>query len=398
MADFNTSPRSDATTVTGTRGPENENSVRLVADVEDKIYLWMPAATPLTTFTSKIKGSRTAHQYKYQVLSLDEFPRAVTLNTAALTSDTSLVVDSGQGARVPTFAVLLNLRTQESVYVTTVSTDTLTVERGIGSTQLDMAAGDTLVFTRAVFEDGTGKGDFKTVQVDDEYNYTEIIKTGYGFTGRQENTEFYGGSDVNTTRKWAGIEHLKSIEYMMFFGTRHLRTNASGHLTTFSGGADYFIKSNVWNLGGSVPSEKAFTEAMEEGLRWGKGGFLAAGAAKKFFFASTRWITEINSWAHDRIRIVQSEKTLGIKLMELTLPFGTVFLVQTPVLDQYFPDRAFLFDLNHVDKVIHQGRGSRLMKNIQDPDLDGFEEQYQADVGAQFTLEASHMSFKGLSV
>jgi hypothetical protein len=391
-------PRTDATTVTGARGPEDENSVRLVDDVEDKIYWWLPQATPLITLSSRLKGSRTAHQYKFDVLSLDVFPRSVKLNEAALVDDTDLVFQSGQGARVPTYAVLLNTRTGESVYVTAMSTDTATVERGIGSSQVDMAAGDTLIFTRAVFEDGSGKGDFKTVQVDNDYNYTEILKTGYGFTGRQQNTEFYGGSDVNSTRKWAGIEHLLSREHQFFFGTRHLRTNASGHLTTFSGGLDYFVTSNIWNLDGTVPSKKLFNEAMEVGLREGKGGYLQAGSAKKFLFASTRWISEINNWAEPFIRIEQSEKTLGLRLMSLTLPFGTVMLVHTPVLDRFFPDRAYLVDLNHFDKVTHRGRGNRIVRNIQNNDVDGMEEQYVSDEGAQITLEQSHMIFKGLDV
>lgn len=400
MAGFNPNPRAEATTVTGNRGPENENSVRLVADVEDKIYRWMPSATPLQVLTGKVKGSRTVHQYKFDVLSQDEMPRVVELSEAALTGDTSLVVLADQSDRVPTFAVLINLRTEESVYVTQVtnSTDTLTVERGIGSVQQDMQAGDRLFFSRAVFEDGTGKGDFKTVQVDDDYNYTEIVKTGYGFTGRQENTEFYGGSDVDSTRKWAGIEHLKSLEYAFFFGRRHLRTNATGHLATFTGGIDFFIKSNIWNVQGTDPTEDAFLELLEEAMRWGKGGNLQTGSATKYLFSSSRWLTKFNRWGHDKIRITQSEKTLGIKLMEYQSPHGNVILVKTPILDYYHPDRAYLLDLNHIDKVNHRGRGTRLMKNIQDPDLDGMEEMYQSDTGAQVTLEASHTVFKGLGL
>lgn len=394
MAGFNPNQRAEATTVTGSRGPENENAVRLVADVEDKIYLWMPASTPLTVLTGKVKGSRTVHQYKFDVLSQDEMPRSVELSEAALVNDTSLVLLTDQGDRIPTYAVLLNLRTEESVYVTLVSNDTLTVERGIGSAQQDMAAGDQLVFTRAVFEDGSGKGDFKTVQVDDDFNYTEIVKTGYGFTGRQENTEFYGGSDVDSTRKWAGIEHRKSLELAFFFGRRHLRTGT--HLTTFTGGIDQFIRTNRWNVQGTDPTEDSFLEVLEETMRWGKGGNLQTGSAVKYAFSSSRWLTKLQRWAGDKIRIEQSESTLGIKMARYQSAHGDVMFIKTPILDYYHPDRMYILDLNHIDKVNHRGRGTRIYKNIQDPDLDGFEEQYQSDTGVQVTLEASHLAVSGL--
>ena len=37
MADFATNPRALATTITGERGPENEVSQRIIADVDDTI-------------------------------------------------------------------------------------------------------------------------------------------------------------------------------------------------------------------------------------------------------------------------------------------------------------------------------------------------------------------------
>jgi hypothetical protein len=399
MADFNTNPRTVATTITGDRGPENEVSQRIVADVEDTIHLYRPAATPLTVFTGKIRNKRTAHQYQYDYLTLDEYPRAVTSSAAYTALDTSIVLDAGLGDRVPTNAVLINTRTGESLFVSGVSTDTLTVVRGIGASGgvagAAIEVGDQFIFTRAVFEDGTGKGSLKTNKAARDFNYTEIIKTTYGFTGRDIETEMYGGDDVEVTRKWAGIEHLKSIEFMMFFGARQLITTGT-HYKTFSGGADYFLKSNVWNLSGDTePKERAFVEFLEEAMRWGKGGF-ENGSAKKYLFASSRWLTVINGWATDRIRLVTSDKLLGIELMEYLSPHGTVYLVKTPILDQFHADRAYLFDLNHVRQVVHRGRGTKIMKNIQANDIDGMEEMYQSDVGSQFELEASHSLLKGL--
>jgi hypothetical protein len=396
MSDYSPNPRAVATTVAGTRGPENENATRLVAEINDEIYLYSPTDAPLSVFTGRIMGQRTVHNYEFKFLEQDEYPRAFTLSAASLVSDTVLDFNAGEGAKIPTFAVLLNLRTGESVWATSIATDAVTVVRGIGSAQADMVAGDTLVYTRQVFPDGGSKGTYKTVQVSTDFNYTEIIKTGFGFTGRQQNTEFYGGSDVESTRKWAGIEHTKSIEFMMFFGSRQLNTTSQTHYTTFSGGADYFIK-NIWNVAGSDPTEEAFVEVLEDAMRWGKGGY-RGGRGTKYLFCSSRWLRKLNAWARDRVRITQNEKTLGIKIMGYDSPFGTVNFVHSPILDYHTADRAYLVDLNHVRQVVHRGRGTKLLKNIQENDFDGLEEQYQSDLGAEWSLADSHTRFQGLGL
>lgn len=394
MADFSPSPRAVPTTVTGSRGPETDISTRLVADVKEKVFKYMPTATPLTVFTAKVQGRRTVHQYKYDVLSLDQFPRGTEVSTTYDSDDTSIVVASGTGSQVPTNAVLVNLRTDESIYVTGVSTDTLTVERAFGGTTgQGMVAGDVLLFTRAVFEDGAGKPSYKSVKTATDYNYTEILKTGVAFTGRDLETEFYGGNDPDLTRKWAAIEHLKSIELMMFFGRRHLRSGT--HLTTFSGGADFFVRDNIWNLNDEVPTERAFIEFLEVAMREGQGGFLN-GSGVKYLFSSARWMTEISFWAKDRLRYVSDDRLLGIDVKEYLTPHGKVLLVHTPILDEFHKDRAYLFDLNHVAQTVHRGRNTKLFKNVQDNDIDGVEEFWMSDVGAQYEAPDSHAILKGL--
>lgn len=396
MADFTPNPRTAPSMISGDRGPEQLNQTRVIADVQDEILLYMPSASPLTTLTGKLRKKRTVTQSKFDFLTKDEYPRTVKLAATSNAADTTIDFEAGTGARIAANYVLLNTRTRESVVVTSMSgADQATVVRGVGSSAQDMEIGDSLVFTRAVFEDGTGKGTFKSVKEDAEFNYTEIIKTGYGFTGRQINTDLYGGKDQMTERKWFGIEHTKSIEKMMFFGTRHLITGT--HQQTFSGGLEFFIKSNIWNLGGTVPSERAFVEFLEEGMRWGRGGS-QEGSGTKYLFASSRWVTELEFFAKDKLQYKVLDKQIGLAAMEYVSAHGRVMIIRTPILDYNHPDFAFLVDLNHVRYVRHQGRDTKLMKSIEANDLDGSEEQYVSDVGCQVELEASHSILKGLSV
>jgi uncharacterized protein DUF5309 len=399
MADFSVNPRPFPTTVTGARGPEDVTSARVVVDMKDDILLYLPSATPLLSLTGKMRGKRTTTQYRFDLLYQDEEPRTAQATAATAAGVTTIPVASGQGARLPKFALLLNPRTGETVWVTGshTGTDSVPVTRGIGSTAVDILAGDTFVFTRTAYEDGSGKGDLISAIESQDFNYTEIVKTPYGVTGRQNNTKLYGGKDLAHLRKIKGIEHAKSLEFQLFHGTRSSFNGTGGHLVTTSGGLDYYIKSNVWNLDGTVPTERAFVEMLEEGMKWGRGGNLD-GSRTKWLLHSSRWATEINSWGNDRIRITPKEKVLGLDVKEFLSPHGRVMLVVDPILDYYFPDRAYLLDLNHVRPAVFQGRDTKIMRDIQDNDVDGTEELILTDSGVEVELEASHVLIKGLSV
>lgn len=396
MPEFSPNERAYPSIVTGERSPETTNAVRLIADVRDDILLYMPNKNPLVTLTGKLRKQRTSTQARFDVLTKDQYPRKVTLAADALIGATSLTVQAGEGTRVVSlYGVYKNLSTGEQVLVSSVSTDTLTVVRGIGGGAAAMTAGDSLVFLRAVFPDGAGKGVLKSVAEQSDYNYTEIIKTTYGFTGRQANTSFYGGRDPMTERKWQGIEHAKSIEYMMLFGRRHLISGSSPQ-HTFSGGVDFFINTNTWDVSDVEVNERAFVEFLEEGMRWGDGGY-QSGSATKYLFHSARWGTQLEFFAKDKIQYRALEPVAGLKLNRYVTTHGNVILVPTPILDEYHQDRAYLLDLNHIRPVTHQGRDTKLVKDIQANDIDGSEEMYISDKGAEVVLEASHARITGLS-
>ena len=83
------------------------------------------------------------------------------------------------------------------------------------------------------------------------------------------------------------------------------------HIRSMSGGLEYFIKSNYWNLAGKRPTERAFVEFLEEAMRWGKGG-RQNGSGVKWLFHSARWGTEIEFWAKDRLEMKTLEKVMGL--------------------------------------------------------------------------------------
>jgi len=396
MAEFNPNPRTDPTLVSGTRGPENQNTARVVVDMQNEILLYQPEATPLLTLTGKMRKKREAVNARFEWLEKDEYPRSLEVTAAADSDDTIISVVEGQDARVFTGAVVINLRTGENILVNAAPTSGSlgTVVRGIGGGAADIVIGDKLLYAFNAYEDGSGLGVLKSIQEFNEYNYTQIIRTPFGFTGRDLVTELYGGRDEMTETKWQAIEHKKSIEYAMAFGKRDLRTPS--HQQTFTKGVDNFIVTNRWNVEGVSLTERSFVDFLEVGMKWGKGGN-QNGSGTKYLLCSSRWLTEINGWVGDRLRYKPLDDSIGFAAQEFNSPHGNVELLRWPLLDYFHPDRAFLLDFNHIRYVYLRARDTKLYVDRQANDIDGKTNEYLSDVGVQVNFEHAHSALFGLA-
>jgi len=397
MPDFAPGARTAPTLVSNYRGPEDHVSTRVKIDMKDKILWYAPEATPFLTLTGKVKGKRKAFNYKYEWLEKDQKPRALIVNGAQTDVDTTVEVDDGD--KVVARDVLLNTRSREVLLVSSVSTNDLTVVRGIGGGNAPMNDGDTLLLIGSSYSDGAASGTPVSITEFSRYNYTQIFRTPFAFTGRDLETELFGGNDKMTETKWQAIEHKRSIEYAVYFGKRHLIAAAGGvHQATFTGGLDSSIQSNQWDVTGVTLNTRTFNEFLEEGLRWGKGGRLQGGSATKYLLCSSPWLTEINSWAEQKLEYRVLDKEIGFAAMEYKSPHGRVMLLSSPILDEYHPDRAYLVDFNHVDYVFLRNRDTKLLSDREANDIDGEKFEYFTDCGLQVEFEQAHSSLTGLSI
>lgn len=396
MADFNPNARTAPTLVSGTRGPENQNTARVVVDMEDDILLYQPEATPLLTLTGRMRKKREAVNARFEWLEKDEYPRQLEVTATADSDDTAISVVAGHDARVFLGAVVINLRTGENILVNAAPTSGSlgTVVRGIGGGAANIEIGDKLLYAFNAYEDGAGLGVLKSIQEFNEFNYTQIIRTPFGFTGRDLQTELYGGRDEMTETKWQAIEHKKSIEYAMGFGKRELRTPS--HQQTFTRGIDQWLVTNRWNVEGVSLTERTFVDFLEVAMKWGKGGN-QNGSGTKYLLCSSRWLTEINGWVGDRLRYKPIDESIGFSAQEYNSPHGNVELIRWPLLDYFHPDRAFLLDFNHIRYVYMRGRDTKLYIDRQANDVDGKTNEYLSDCGVQVNFEHAHAALFGLA-
>jgi len=398
MPDFNPAVRPDPTIITGSRGPEDHVSQRVVLDMQDRILLYMPSATPFTTITGGIKGKRKAFNRQFEWLEKDFKPRAAEVTTAYTAGATTVIVSATDATKIAANDLLKNTRTNEILLVTTPATGSMTVVPGIGGGSADGAVGDKLLILGSSYTDYATIGTFKSITEYRNYNYTQIFRKPFGFTGRDLVTELYGGDDKMTETKWQGVEHKRDIEYALLFGKRHLIAAAGGvHERTMTGGLDWAINTNRWDVTGVSLTKRAFDEFLEEGLRWGRGGYLQ-GSGTKYLFHASRWGTEINSWADNKLEYRVLDKQYGMSATEYVSPHGRVMLVHAPILDEFHPDMAFLVDVNHVDYVYLRQRDTKLLSGREANDLDGESYEYFSDCGLQVEFEQSHAILSGLSV
>ncbi len=172
MPAFSPNPRSEPTLVANYRGPEDHVSTRVKIDMSDKILWYAPEATPFLTLTGKIKGKRKAFNYKFEWLEKDQKPRKLVVNGAQTDIDTTIEVDDGD--KVSARDVLLNTRTREVMLVTSISTNDLTVTRGIGGSNAPMNDGDFLLIIGSSYADGAASGTPSSITEFSKYNYTQI--------------------------------------------------------------------------------------------------------------------------------------------------------------------------------------------------------------------------------
>ena len=388
--------RTAPTMISGQRGTEQLNSARIVVDMEDEIHFYQPNATALLTLTGKIGQSRKAHFVKYEFLEKDEMPRDVVASAAVSSTGTTLQFSSGDSAKLSVGDLLLGLESREVVRVTVVTSDTdITAVRAVGGGQAAIAIGDRFVKFSSAKEDGAVSGTSKSIKEFNDFNYTQIIETPFDFTGRDLVTELYGGSDEVTETKWQAIEHKKSIEYAFYFGRRSEASGTSHKITT-TGGLDFFITTNRANVASQALNERWWIEYLEYAMRWGRGG-KRNGVGKKYALCSSRWLTEINQWARDRLQYKVLDKEIGFAAWEYKSPHGIVYLMDSPIITEWHPDWMFLLDFNHIKKAYLDKRDTKLLVDVQENDRDGKKSLYRSDVGIQVTYEHAHGIVTGIS-
>ena len=381
---------------------------RLIVDAVDKVFLLETNKHPLVSLLTNVgrvwdgkawKGSSIAKastgnpEFKwFEDVYGGRYAKATTVS-----SNTEIHV-SGSAYIFTVGDIVKNARTGENMLVTVVATggDTteLTVTRAYGTTTTAATAvGDGLFIIGNANAENTGARNSNTTQTSPETNYTQIFKTTIAVSGTEDAAKLYGGRDLPYLRAKKATEHALDIERSFWFGEK--KTGTDGTYTSMpirtTGGVLEFINagnSYVQNQGGALTAPDMNT-FLREAFTYGNN--------RKMLFAGGLVLQAINEIARGQLQTKKEDTTYGIKISEWMTSFGTVDIVHNPLFVEDYAGYAFLLDMECFRYRYMDGRDTKLMTNVQAPDVDGIVDQYLTEAGLERKQAPRHALIKGIS-
>lgn len=384
-------------TITGARGTGNISSDQRYIDMAPTISLLEPSSNPLVLL-SKRAGKRAVADSTFNWMEDASEPRFDAINNGGgyNTSATSLVVDNG--AYFAEHYLVQNTRTGEVFRVTGVSTNTLTVVRGVGNsgTGVAMNDDDELLIIGIAQPEGDTSRPARSTNPSKVTNYTQIFREPWEATGTLlSSSNQVNPHDWNHQANKHGIEHAKDIEYTLWTSKSDLNTSGSQPRRTTKGVFNY-ITTNVTAAGGAL-TETTLRTFLRTSSRYTPG-------ANRVLFASGLVVNAITGFAIGKLETHQSETTYGMNVQRYVSPFGSLDVVWHPLFEgTYYGGYAALLDMSEVKYCYLNGDGpggsrdTHVRTNIQTNDLDGRKDEYLTECGLQLGNQKKHALLTGVT-
>ncbi len=321
-------------------------------------------------------------------------PSTTTLDEAIDGTETAWDVASGagkyfrQGDIVGVYAAAdLNTIT-EKVLVTSVSSDTLTVTLGYGSTSATTHdSGDTLKILSRAMPENASYTTGHTTTTTQPYNYTQILSQAVEVSRTAAKMSTYGIDDLmdyHVAKLFAdggaAGKLAQQLSNTFYFGERVVR--ASGTTYGSMGGFETFVTTNVKNKSGAaITRSDVHTKIREIRTAGGKVTHLITGA----------WgIEKLTSMYEGLITTARDEKLGGSEITSILTPHGKVKLV----FDWQCPEDRYYFV--NADKL-----GWIPFDEFSRSEVETQRDGYASDVVGEFTFllanEKSHGYIYGAS-
>jgi hypothetical protein len=373
-------------TVTGAQTTTTVLSNQLAIDIGKRISLLEPDVQVLTVFSRAVNTEVTvATKFKW----VEDEAKARFDTTSASATNSAIEIGVVHGTFFQQWDQVINTRTGEQMRVDSVSGNTLTVTRGIGSTATAMNEGDELyiIGTAQPENDVSKVARSKTPSLVE--NNTQIFRTPYEISGTAENVGYMvQPTEWNRLQQNAGIEHAKDIELSLLFGRKSATTPGSTEDRT-TGGVLSFITSNQTDAGGTL-SEAEFNAFMLQVMRYGTTDKLAicSGAATSALnkFPASKQITK------------NDETTYGMVVTQYNSPFGSIKVVYHKLLEgQKYGGYMIVVDMQEVAYRPLTNRDTKILTNRQPNDQDGRKDELLSECGLRFGLQRTHGLISGIT-
>lgn len=378
--------------VTGTRDTRNITQNKIVVDMSEEIALLQPNEEPFMSFLKIAKrNTKVATNPKFEWMEDDLLPRWDAINNASGYDNvaTSIAVDNGSYFSVND--VVKIPRTGEVLLVTAISTNTLTVVRGYGSTPAAaIVDNDPTVIIGNANQEGSGTRALKSTQEVPKFNYTQIFKTPFGVTNTENATDMYGGKDLSYQQMKNGVQHRIDMARAFMFGERKEDTSGGKPMRT-TGGLLSFLNKNNYDAGGQLTKAEFDNNISEVVFKYG--------SKEKILLASARLLSVINTWAEAKMQVDNLAEKFGLKIFTYITPFGVYKIMnyQHILEGAVYGGYGIVIDPESVKYRPLQGRDTKLETNIQANDADARMDQYITEAGLEVRNPEKHAVLTGVT-
>lgn len=386
------------------------NFGRVIRDVASAIALLDANNTALLTFLMHLRKMPT-HSMKFEWYE-DVFPERTITLAASSSTDTTMAADTTTDLTLFREGDLwLNGDSGEIIYISAVTASSLTVKRGVGSTDAQaVATGDNWFYIGNAMDQGDTARDMLTTQTEQVYNYAQLFKEPYEVVNDVKATKLYGGPDLTYLRSKHGELHKRDIERMLWFGVRDDLTSSDASNIThevytskglLADGTNGFLTTNTSTASSAsdVYTEDEFDTDLITAFRYG--------GQVKMAFCSPQALGVISSWGRDKLHMVPRDKTYGINVTRFISPHGELNLIRNVLFQEFatagtpswgeglaYGECAVILDMENLYLRTH--RDTVLEQNIQANDADSSKEQYITRVGLECRNEETHMDIYGI--
>jgi hypothetical protein len=204
-------------TVTGARGTTLIHADQRIHNMDKVIKLLQPDETAFVTFLQQLRKEKTGDP-KFESLQDELEARFDAINNGAgyASGITSIVVDNG--AYFAEHDLVLVTRTGEMMRVTAVSSNTLTVVRGVGSTAAAIVDNDELLLAGSAQPEGDTSKPARSSNPTKITGYTQIFRRPWSLTNTAVASENETNPhDWDLQVKKNGIEHKRDINRALLF-------------------------------------------------------------------------------------------------------------------------------------------------------------------------------------
>lgn len=165
-------------------------------------------------------------------------------SATANNSATSITVD--KGAVVEPSSVIMNTKTNEYMFVSAVSGNTLTVVRGFAeSTAAEVTQNDELLYLGTAKKEGSLAPNPKYRRGVPRMNYSQIFRNGWGTTRTAEYIKFITGNKATENKEDAVSMHAQDIEMALLLGRKSLNQVDGSEVLSTMDGLMSIVKNNT---------------------------------------------------------------------------------------------------------------------------------------------------------